>query len=127
MRLLLDTHAVIWFVEENPALSTSANAAIKNPVNSIYISVATLWELAIKVGLGKLKLPKPVEALATDLQDSGALFVPIVAEHAMATRALPWHHRDPFDRMIIVQAQLDGLTLVTCDSIFTKYSVPLLW
>lgn len=127
MRLLLDTHAIIWHIEQNPTLSGKASAAIKNPDNEIFVSTVSLWELSIKVSLGKLKLPTPVRAIAVELRNSGAAFLQISEEHALATESLPWHHRDPFDRMLIAQSRQEGLTLVTRDGIFAEYAVSLLW
>lgn len=127
MRLLLDTHAILWHFERNPLLSAEASAAIKNPQNDIFVSVVSLWELAIKTSLGKLKLPKSVSGIAAELRDGGAAIIRISEEHAMATESLPWHHRDPFDRMLIAQALQENLALVTCDSAFAHYDVPRVW
>lgn len=127
MRLLLDTHAIIWHIEQNPTLSARASAAIKNPDNEIFVSTVSLWELSIKASLGKLKLPKPIRNIATELRDSGVTFLPISEGHALATESLPWHHRDPFDRMLIAQSNQEDLTLVTRDGIFGEYAVSRLW
>lgn len=127
MRLLLDTHAVIWHIEHNPSLSAKASSAIKNPDNDIFVSVASLWEMSIKASLKKLQLPKPVREIAAELRDGGATIIRIAEEHALATESLPWHHRDPFDRMLVAQAQVDKLTLVTRDEIFKKYEANRLW
>lgn len=127
MRLLLDTHAVIWHIEQNPALSIKAVAAIKNPDNEIFVSAVSLWELSIKVSLGKLKLPKPIRDIAIELRNSGVTFLQISEEHALSTASLPWHHRDPFDRMLVVQSQLEDLTLISRDGVFGEYEVSLLW
>lgn len=127
MRLMLDTHTVIWHIEHNPVLSVAASTAIKNVNNEIFVSAVSLWEMTIKVSLGKLKLPKAVRDIANELRESGVVFVPISEDHAMATEALPWHHRDPFDRMLIAQAQVENLTLVTRDGVFSQYDVPRIW
>lgn len=127
MRLLLDTHAVIWFIERSDALSAAARAAIRDSSNEIFVSVISLWELSIKVGLGKLKLPKTISNIAEELRNGGTTFIPVSEEHAMATGELPWHHRDPFDRMLIAQAIQEGLTLVSKDGIFGEYGVSRIW
>lgn len=127
MRLLLDTHAIIWHIEQNPSLSAKASRAIKNPDNEIFVSAVNIWELSIKVSLGKLKLPKTVKEIAAELRSGGVTFIQISDEHAMATEALPWHHRDPFDRMLIAQTRQEGLTLVARDDVFDQYDVALLW
>lgn len=127
MRLLLDTHTVIWHIEQSPSLSTKASIAIKNPDNEIFVSAVSIWELSIKVSLGKLKLPKAIREITAELRDSGVTFIQISDEHAMATETLPWHHRDPFDRMLVAQAQLEGLTIVTADPLVQQYGVPDVW
>ncbi len=127
MQLLLDTHVIIWFIEVDPKLSNQARLAIRNPANGIFVSVVSLWEMAIKVNLGKLNLPKSVPDITAELQDMGIYFLPIYEEHAMSAGMLPLHHRDPFDRMLIAQANWEQLTLVTRDEIFQRYDVPLIW
>lgn len=127
MRLLLDTHAIIWHIEQNPALGTTASTAIKDVNNHIHVSTVSLWELSIKVSLGKLKLPDTIKNIAKELRESGVTFIPVSEEHAMATESLPWHHRDPFDRMLIAQAQIEKLTLVSRDSFFGSYDISRIW
>jgi PIN domain nuclease of toxin-antitoxin system len=128
MRLLLDTHALLWFCEGSPMLSAVARAAIEDDSNERYVSHATAWEAAIKVGLGKLNLQTDYRTIFPGiLEANGFMFLPPAVTHYEALIALPRHHGDPFDRLMIAQAQLEGLTVVTCDGNFTAYGVPLLW
>ena len=127
MRLLLDTHAILWHTAKHPSLSTAAREAIVNPANQLFISVASLWEITIKVSLGKLTLKTPVSNVAKVYQGIGAVILPMTLDHALATGNLPWHHRDPFDRMLIAQAQYEGLTLVSRDSLFASYDLKIMW
>lgn len=128
MRLLIDTHALIWFCEGNPSLSPAARAALEDDGNERYISHAVPWEMAIKLSLAKLQLQVgfdlifPGVLLANDFQ-----MLPARLEHYRGLLTLPRHHGDPFDRLMISQAQAEGLTLVTCDTQFQPYGVPLLW
>ena len=121
MGLLLDTHALIWILSEDPRLTDEARAAIQNPEELVAVSPVSAWEIEIKRAIGKLDAPQDLLQ-----QVAGARFVPllITLEHAIAAGALPPHHRDPFDRMLIAQAQLEGLTIVTRDPRFGPYAVP---
>jgi PIN domain nuclease of toxin-antitoxin system len=128
MRLLLDTHTLLWFCEGNPILSATARAAIEDDSNERYVSHATAWETAIKVSIGKLKLQSDYRVIFPGVLDAnGFLFLPPAVEHYEALLPLPRHHGDPFDRLIIAQAQVEGLTVVTCDAHFSAYGVPVLW
>ena len=122
MRLLLDTHVLIWVFEGSP-LEEDVLETIQNPDNIIFVSAVTAWEIAIKRKLGKLQVPY-------DYQEQLKLhrFVPlaITDDHALATENLPLHHNDPFDRLLIAQAQVEDLTLVSRDSIFEAYEVSLI-
>lgn len=123
MRLLLDSQVVIWSLQEPERLSPEAGTAIRKPANDVLVSVASIWELSIKQSLGKL-------VMAADLREylgrQSFEELPVLGEHAVAVRDLPMHHRDPFDRMLIAQARCEGLTIVTGDSAFAAYEVPLL-
>jgi PIN domain nuclease of toxin-antitoxin system len=123
VRLLLDSQVVIWSLQEPERLSPEAGTAIRKPANDVLVSVASIWELSIKQSIGKL-------TVAGDLREHIALQsfaeLPVLGEHAVAVRDLPMHHRDPFDRMLITQARCEGLTIVTSDSAFAAYEVPLL-
>jgi PIN domain nuclease of toxin-antitoxin system len=128
MRLLIDTHSLLWFCEGNPALSATARAAMENPANERYVSHATAWEVAIKLSLGKLKLHANYEDIFPGVLDANGfvLLAPSII-HYQALIPLPRHHGDPFDRLIIGQAQVEGLTIVTSDDHFPDYDIPLLW
>ncbi len=123
MRLLLDTHVFIWWRENNPQLKEEARGAIAE-ADLVLVSAASAWEITTKVALGKLQVPSPVEQA---VEDSGFGKLLVDFSHAAAVAALPHHHADPFDRMLIAQAQVEGLTLVTHDRRFEPYRVPVLW
>jgi PIN domain nuclease of toxin-antitoxin system len=118
--LLLDTHTLIWVLSEDPRLTSEARASISDPEAFVAVSAVSAWEIEIKRALGKLDAPHDLVQQVAD-----ARFVPlsITLEHATAAGALPPHHRDPFDRMLIAQAQLEGLTIVTRDPRFEPYAV----
>ena len=128
MKLLLDTHAFLWLVEGSPHLSAAARAALADPANELYLSVASVWELAIKTGNKKLTLSDPLDSFVGKWALTYQLaLLPINTPHALAVAGLPDHHRDPFDRMLIVQALVEGMTLVSADAKFAPYPVPILW
>lgn len=123
MNLLLDTHALIWILADEPSVSMAARAAVEDPENQVFVSAATAWEIAVKRSLGKLRAPENyLEAL------TAYRFTPldITSEHALAVETLPLHHTDPFDRLLIAQARIEKLTLVTPDSRFKEYGVRLI-
>lgn len=124
MRLLLDTHAFIWWVSEAANLGQRARDAIHDTANEILLSVASLWELTIKRGNGKLDFPFDVE---TVVADEGFRVLPISYRHLGALETLPRLHRDPFDRMLIAQAIADDLVLATRDARLSAYGVAILW
>lgn len=124
MRLLLDTHVLLWALAEPDELSTSARRAIADGGNDVAVSAASLWEIAIKYALGKLQLPEvPSAWLPPALEQLGVEVLPIGATHALEVEALPALHRDPFDRMIVAQARIDGFTVVTRDPAVMAYGV----
>jgi PIN domain nuclease of toxin-antitoxin system len=123
VNLLLDTHVVLWWLDDNPALSPRARKAIANADNEVYLSAAVIWEIRIKQALGKLKLPHNFRAI---LDRQPFTVLPITADHAHAVFELPAHHRDPFDRMLLAQARVERLTFVTRDSQLRQYGIPLL-
>ena len=127
-RLLLDTHTFLWWVNDAPELSEAARQAISNADNDCFLSVASCWEMAIKSSLGKLSLSKPVDSFVLDqIIENAFLVLNIELRHAAKVESLPFHHRDPFDRLLIGQAISDGLTLVTADRMFSHYNVQLIW
>lgn len=128
MKLLLDTHAFLWLAHGNPSLSAVAKAAIADPNNDLYLSVASVWELAIKVSYGKLVLSDPLGVLIDRwLILEQIQLLEIRKPHALIVTTLPLHHRDPFDRILIAQAISEQFTLVSADSQFGAYPIPLLW
>ena len=123
-RLLLDSHVWLWWRTLDRRLSPGTRAAITN-AHEVYLSVASAWELAIKSQLGKLKIPRDLD-LAAVFARGGFVPVPITIEHALVAAGLPPIHRDPFDRMLVAQARVEGLTLVTADPVLSRYDVPVL-
>ena len=128
MRLLLDSHTLIWSQDDTGQLSAAANAALSNPGNDRLISAATVWEIAIKVGKGRLLLSKPFRVwMDTAIADLGLTLLPITLEHAERQSVLTGHHRDPFDRLLISQALVEGIPIVGGDAIFDAYGVNRIW
>ena len=128
MRLLLDTHAIVWYVDQDHLLSKPAHAAITDPSNDLLISAATIWEISIKAGLGKLKLSQPFLPWMTKaINDLRASLLPITVEFAAAQVALPSFHRDPFDRMLAAQASMENVPVVSSDVVFDSYGIARVW
>lgn len=119
MRLLLDTHVLVWWLDDAP-IEREARAAIENAKNPVCVSAASTWELGIKIGLGKLT---PPEHLAYRLGEERFTALPVSIEHGLRVGELPLHHKDPFDRLLVAQAQLEGLTIVTRDPRIALYDV----
>jgi PIN domain nuclease of toxin-antitoxin system len=127
-RLLLDTHVFLWWLADAPELSTPARRAIADVGNTCYLSLASCWEMAIKSSLGKLRLARPVERFVSEqLAANGFHLLNIELRHTALVETLPFHHRDPFDRLLIAQALTEKLTMVSADSAFTTYGVNLVW
>ncbi len=120
MNLLLDTHVLLWWLDDPARLSEASRAAIRDGKNAAYVSAATVWEIVIKKALGKLDTPDDLEGV---LRTCRFTPLPVTIAHALAVRSLPPHHRDPFDRMLVAQAICDGLTLVTRDPEILLYPV----
>lgn len=132
MRLLLDTHAFLWFIIRDAIgdarFSTTARALVEDSANTSSISVASIWEMAIKVSIGKLTFRQPFTTLLPQqLERNGIVLLGITIDHALAVTALPFHHRDPFDRLLIAQAMTEQLPLVSADVVFDSYAVTRLW
>jgi PIN domain nuclease of toxin-antitoxin system len=123
VNLLLDTHIVLWWLDDHPALSSAVRNSIAIGANLVFLSAAVVWEIRIKEALGKLDIPSDFSRVL-DRQPFEKLAIKV--EHAQAVKDLPLYHRDPFDRMLIAQALTEGLTVATHDPLFEKYSVPLL-
>ena len=124
MRLLLDTHILLWWLSDDASLPGVARAAIRDPLSEVFVSAATAWEIAIKQALGKLDFP--VAQFPAILAAEGFEPLGITVDHAVLAGALPLHHNDPFDRILIAQAQHEGLTLVTADAAIPRYGVAVL-
>ncbi len=127
MKLLLDTHVVLWAATSPAKLGPATRAALEDGRNQVLVSAVTAWEIAIKQSIGKLVLPLPAEEWLPDvLRASGFDVVAVTLHAALRVRALPWHHRDPFDRLLIAQAFESDSTVVTRDAVFASYGVAVL-
>jgi PIN domain nuclease of toxin-antitoxin system len=127
MDILLDTHASIWFITDDEKLPLVSKNLIENDDNTCYVSIATLWEMGIKYSLGKLELKTDLKRIFDLFLESGLLLMPITPEHILLNARLPFHHRDPFDRLMIAQAKCEGLTVVTIDNLFQEYGLNVIW
>ena len=124
MRLLLDTHAALWWIGGDPRLGHGARAELEDDAHEVLLSAAVVWEVAIKRSLGRLHAPVD---LAGTLLQSDVRGLPVSVEHAEAVERLPLHHRDPFDRLLVAQATVEGAALVSGDAALRPYGVPLVW
>jgi len=128
MKVLLDTHAFIWLDTQPEKLSKTALEVCQNVDNQLYLSMASVWEMQIKVQLGKLDLRIPLaEMLKVQQQDNDLKVLSITLEHIYQLQSLPFHHNDPFDRLIIAQNSLENMTLVSADGKFKNYDISVLW
>ena len=128
MRVLLDTHAFLWYVLADPSLSDAASRTINDPAACVLVSPASYWECAIKVSLGKYQLDVPFETFwRKGVDGNGFEILPIELRHAAAVSSLPFHHRDPFDRLLVAQAMTEDVALVSADAALDAYSVRRLW
>lgn len=128
MSVLVDTHAFLWFVFDDPRLSARAHELIGDPDETKLLSVASLWEIAVKLTIAKLRLGMTYdEFLALCVADRGIELLPIELPHLSKYTDLPMHHRDPFDRLLIAQCQVEGLPVVTRDARFGDYGIDVLW
>jgi PIN domain nuclease of toxin-antitoxin system len=128
MQALLDTSSFLWFITDNENLSCTARNFIADVKNNLLLSAASLWEIAIKVGIGKLELLQPFdEFIPEQLNQNSIDVLPIKASHLSKLIVLPFHHRDPFDRIIIAQAIAEGIPLIASDAAFHQYGVELIW
>ena len=124
MKLLLDTHAALWWLADDDRVGADAARQLDDASNRVLLSAAVAWEVAIKRSLGKLQVPADLTAT---LLRAGVQPLPITLEHATAAEALPWHHRDPFDRMLVAQAVLEGAAIVSQDDRLRSYDAPIVW
>jgi len=128
MKILLDTHTFLWWITDNPRLSGRAREIISEGSNELFLSAATGWEIAIKVQIGRLKLPEePVPFILDQMRINAIQSLPIQMNHALHVSTLPQHHRDPFDRLLIAQAQLEGLPILSSDHQLANYQVEMIW
>lgn len=128
MRAILDTHAFLWFITNDPKLSSTARVLIADPSNEILISPASYWEIAIKIKLGKYPISVPYLTLITEgIDNNGFKILPIEPKHTAKLTTLDLHHHDPFDRLISAQAMVEGISMVSADVAFDLYSVPRIW
>lgn len=126
MRLLLDTHILLWFQAGDPALPKVAEEAIRSEANEAFVSMVSFWEIGLKHSIGKLPLRMTLDALFNTITEASFQILALEQPHIVAASALPLHHRDPFDRMLIGQAKHEGMQLITVDAQFQAYDVPLI-
>ena len=128
MRYLLDTHTLIWSQDDPGKLSAPATTALSNPAHERLLSVVTLWEIGIKVAMGKLTLSKPFRVwVQTAVTDLVLTELPIALDHIEKQMGLPFHHRDPFDRLLAAQSLAEGMPLISADAVFDAYGVNRIW
>jgi PIN domain nuclease of toxin-antitoxin system len=127
MRLLIDTHALIWFAEGDEKLSATARCALESPDNSLWISSASIWEMAIKISIGKLVVPGGLSDFRKRVEQGGVQLLDITGAHAERVAELPFHHRDPFDRLLVAQAELEQMSLVSQDETLDAYGGVRVW
>jgi PIN domain nuclease of toxin-antitoxin system len=127
MKLLLDTHTIIWFTEGSPLLSPLARTTIENPINTKYISIVSFWEIIIKVNLGKLEMRMNFIALNDYLLSRNIHVLPLQLAHILCLQGLPLHHKAPFDRILIAQSISENMTLMSADTNFKFYDITVLW
>jgi len=128
MRVLLDTNSFLWFISGNDRLSIDAKNFIADMQNQLVLSAASLWEIAIKISLGKLDLLQPYgQFIPQQLEENDIAVLPLEIGHLNKVIDLPFHHRDPFDRLIIAQALTEGIPVVSSDAVFSQYAVKLIW
>jgi PIN domain nuclease of toxin-antitoxin system len=126
--LLLDTHTFLWWIQDSKDLSAKSRKSILNPAYTCYLSAASVWEMSLKASIGKLELTVPVEQLVSEhMSINGFKLLDIGFRHVARVQNLPFYHRDPFDRLLIVQAQLENMTIVSHDKAFKQYDVNRLW
>ena len=127
MTVLLDTHALLWFQAGDRRLSRGARLAMEADEAALVVSAASVWEMAIKASLGRLRLPGTVDAYLAEKVGEGYRVLSVSGAHAARVETLPWHHRDPFDRLLAAQALEEGWPLITRDRVFRKYGVQTIW
>jgi len=128
MKILLDTHTFIWAATWDERLSETAKTLFLNQNNELYLSTASIWEMAIKTSIGKLMLQQPIEQIINEqVQTNGLQVLNIESAHALGVASLAWHHRDPFDRLLVSQSKLEHMPILGCDSIMDAYGIDRKW
>jgi PIN domain nuclease of toxin-antitoxin system len=127
MDLLIDTHALIWFITDNDKLPIKTKQLIENKENNCYVSIATYWEIGIKNSIGRLDLHSDLESIFQIIEETGFETLPITKNQILKNANLEFHHQDPFDRIIIAQSITEKMTVITKDSQFENYNVPIIW
>jgi PIN domain nuclease of toxin-antitoxin system len=127
MNLLLDTHSLIWFLSGDEKLSDNARSLIENSGNSKFVSIATIWELAIKISINKFNFSKGFKSFLELINENGFEILPITFDHALKVSKLEFKHRDPFDRLLIAQCMAEKLILITKDENIKQYSIKTIW
>ncbi|MGQ9632516.1 MAG: type II toxin-antitoxin system VapC family toxin [bacterium] len=128
MRIIIDTCTFLWFIDDNPKLSAAASAIIEDPNSEVLLSIANLWEMAIKCSIGKLIFTEPFNMfMQRQLNLNRIGILPINLDHVAGVVTLPFHHRDPFDRLMIAQAMVDNIPIVSPDEVFDNYPIRRLW
>lgn len=125
MNYLLDTNILLWVFENHPKLSKSSHKILQDPANTFYVSIVSLWEIAIKLSIGKLSLGQSLDDIINKLDQQNVIILPISIKAVKSVKDLPYHHRDPFDRILVAQAQVDDLIVMTNDKKFEEYGVKL--
>lgn len=124
MRLLLDTHTFLWYILGRLQLSAGARALLRDPANELFLSIASVWEVGIKVSTGKLTLSEPLEAYFFEqMRINSVSLLPVTLAHAARISMLPFHHRDPFDRMLVAQSLVEGIPIISADPALDAYGV----
>ena len=126
MKLLLDTHVLLWFQAGDPSLPKAAEQAIRSQANEAFVSMVSFWEIGLKYSIGKLPLRMPLDAFFATITEAPFQILTLDSPHIVAASALPLHHRDPFDRMLIAQARYEGMHIITVDAQIKSYDVPLI-
>lgn len=125
--LLLDSNALLWWLQDNRRLGAKARGLIEDSATAVFVSAASIWEIAIKYALGRIELDRSLEKLIPEIFEGGSFReLSVTIEHALASAALPGHHADPFDRMLIAQSQIERLAIVTADEAFDKYDAAII-
>lgn len=127
MNYLLDTHTLIWFLNGDSAMSANARKLIEHKNAKNFVSIISVWEIAIKISLGKLNIHVPMEQLPVQINNNGFELLPVAFEDTIMISKLPFHHRDPFDRLLIVQSITNNLSLISKDPQFSQYGIKTLW